>query len=156
MGMDVYGIKPVSEVGEYFRNNVWWWRPLWNYCLDKYPEIAGKVEYGHSNDGDGLDAQDSYKLGLLLRQDIESGVVRKYDLDYKQYVANLPKETCKICKGTKMYFYEDIEGNDQERQCTNCDDDGKTKSFDACYPFSEENVKEFADFCIDSGGFRIC
>ena len=55
-----------------------------------------------------------------------------------------------------MYFYEDIEGNDQERQCTSCDDDGKTKSFDAFYPFSEENVKEFADFCIDSGGFRIC
>ena len=22
-----------SNPGVYFRNNVWWWRPLWNYCL---------------------------------------------------------------------------------------------------------------------------
>ncbi|QOR55575.1 MAG: hypothetical protein UMS36scaffold28_65 [Phage 59_13] len=29
MGMDVYGVKPKSKQGEYFRNNVWSWRPLW-------------------------------------------------------------------------------------------------------------------------------
>lgn len=28
MGMDLYGKKPLNPVGEYFRNNVWWWRPL--------------------------------------------------------------------------------------------------------------------------------
>jgi hypothetical protein len=28
MGMDVYGKEPKSDKGEYFRNNVWWWRPL--------------------------------------------------------------------------------------------------------------------------------
>ena len=27
MGMDVYGLEPRKEKGEYFRNNVWWWRP---------------------------------------------------------------------------------------------------------------------------------
>lgn len=156
MGMDVYGINPVSEVGEYFRNNVWWWRPLWNYCLDKYPEVAGKVEYGHSNDGDGLDAQDSYKLGLLLKQDIESGVVHKYDLHYKEYVSSLPKQICNMCKGNKIYSYEDFDGNDQERECTTCDNDGKIDSFESFYPFSVDNVKQFSDFCIDSGGFRIC
>ena len=27
MGMDVYGRNRCSKEGEYFRNNVWWWRP---------------------------------------------------------------------------------------------------------------------------------
>lgn len=156
MGMDVYGINPSDENGEYFRNNVWYWRPLWDYCLDKYPAIAGKVKYGHSNDGDGLNAEDSYKLGLLLNQDLQSGIVKKYEQDYKNYVDNLPKDTCHICKGTKMFFYEDIDGNDQERECNNCDEEGLTQNDLHHYPFSENNVKEFAQFCIHSGGFKIC
>lgn len=28
MGMDVYGRKPKSKAGEYFRANVWAWRPI--------------------------------------------------------------------------------------------------------------------------------
>ena len=71
MGMDVYGNKPKNKDGEYFRNNVWWWRPLWDYCLDNYPSIAGKVEHGHSNDGDGLAAGDAKKLAILLKKDID-------------------------------------------------------------------------------------
>ena len=31
MGMDVFGLAPKEEKGEYFRNNVWWWRPLWDF-----------------------------------------------------------------------------------------------------------------------------
>ena len=30
------------------------------------------------------------------------------------------------------------------------------KKFDASYPFSEEHVREFAEFCRFSGGFKIC
>ena len=30
------------------------------------------------------------------------------------------------------------------------------KDFNKHYPFDVENVKEFAEFCIDSGGFKIC
>lgn len=28
MGFDIYGQAPKSPSGRYFRNNVWWWRPL--------------------------------------------------------------------------------------------------------------------------------
>lgn len=31
MGFDIFGTAPVNAKGEYFRNNVWWWRPL--QCL---------------------------------------------------------------------------------------------------------------------------
>ena len=90
--MDVYGTNPTDKVGEYFRNNVWWWRPLWDYCLTNHGEIAGKVEYGHSNDGDGLDSHDSMKLALLLRQDISSGFAAKFERDYKNIFLLCPKK----------------------------------------------------------------
>lgn len=32
MGMDVYGNAPTSEVGKYFRANVWSWRPIHHLC----------------------------------------------------------------------------------------------------------------------------
>ena len=41
-------------------------------------------------------------------------------------------------------------------------DEGHTKTYeedypyDTDYPFSVENVKNFADFCINCGGFEIC
>jgi len=28
MGFDIYGLAPSSDAGKYFRNNVWWWRPM--------------------------------------------------------------------------------------------------------------------------------
>ena len=35
MGFDLSGLNPKNETGEYFRNNVWWWRPLAQYVLDE-------------------------------------------------------------------------------------------------------------------------
>ena len=32
---------------------------------------------------------------------------------------------------------------------------GKVDSFGTHYPFSADNVKEFAEFCEESGGFEI-
>ena len=29
--------------GIYFRNNVWWWRPLWNYCYNIAPDLVGDI-----------------------------------------------------------------------------------------------------------------
>ena len=28
MTFDIHGLAPTDEVGEYFMNNNWWWRPL--------------------------------------------------------------------------------------------------------------------------------
>ena len=62
MGMDVYGKNPTSENGKYFRNNVWWWRPLAEYCKQIAPEITSKIKYLQSNDGDGLQTQEDCNI----------------------------------------------------------------------------------------------
>ena len=156
MGMDVYGTKPTDPVGEYFRNNVWWWRPLWDYCLNNHGKIAGKVEYGHSNDGDGLDAKEARKLGSLLRQDIASGFAAKYEKDYNEMIESLEKIVCERCNNTGKVKYTSVGDNESERKCHACEGTGMIVDFRAHYPFSVENLQAFADFCFHSGGFSIC
>lgn len=54
MGMDIFGRAPFSEVGKYFRANVWSWRPIHQLCEQvlgqKFPSWA-------YNDGEGLETQ---------------------------------------------------------------------------------------------------
>lgn len=78
MGMDVYGRDAKSEKGKYFRNNVWWWHPLWDYCLSQYPTVTQGCKQGHTNDGDGLSAGNSKKLAKLIKRDLENGRAQKY------------------------------------------------------------------------------
>ena len=40
--------------------------------------------------------------------------------------------------------------------CNACNGIGTKPSMMGDYPFSAENVKEFAQFLIDCGGFQIC
>ena len=77
MGMDVYGKNPTSEKGSYFRNNVWWWRPLWDYCLEVAPELCSDVS-GHTNDGEGLDEAGAIALSEILFQELWDGKTAQY------------------------------------------------------------------------------
>lgn len=172
MGMDVYGKNPLTDEGEYFRNNVWYWRPLWDYCLEMHGDIAGKVEYGHYNDGDGLDSDDALLLGERLLEDVRSGVARAYETRYNARIAAIPMETCRYCDGTGVR--SDAVGVDMGMPtreleadvasivgrshgwCNACRGYGKVESVEASYPFTVENVEEFGNFLVACGGFSIC
>ena len=41
-------------------------------------------------------------------------------------------------------------------ECNKCNGVGKVDDWEKSYPFSEDNVREFANFCANSGGFTIC
>lgn len=152
MGMDVYGKNPDDPQGKYFRNNVWWWRPLWDYCLKVMDDLQSKVPYGHSNDGQGLDTEGSRELAAMLRAELESGRTALYKHHRDEELARRPDERCSLCHGTKVRPMEPHKGE----KCNACDGKGYTKSFDTHYPFSTENVEEFATFLEHCGGFEIC
>jgi len=169
MGMDVYGNNPTSQTGEYFRNNVWYWHPLWNYCLHRYPNIAGKVQDGHSNSGDGLNSEDSLLMGLCILKDIESGYAKDYQFEYNKSLSNLPMETCKYCEGTgvrintlaKQLAFVEVGSYDQDDHtetihCNVCDGQGEVANFVVNYSFDVSNLEQFGKFLVDCGGFRIC
>lgn len=160
MGMDVYGKNPSSDEGKYFRNNVWWWHPLWTYCYAIAEDLISEEVYqlGHSNDGAGLGADASKKLAFRLKGAIAEGHTKRYEIEYTQKLEALPDEVCGLCEGTGVRTDEigvNL-GMDVRKECNGCKSTGKTRPFETEYPFSEENVKEFATFLEACGGFEIC
>jgi hypothetical protein len=172
MGMDVYGKNPTNEVGAYFRRNVWGWHPLWNYCETVHSEIAGAVEHGHSNDGDGLDGTASVELGNAILSAIADGTAQRYIDERNAYLANLPRLDCELCNATgirtdeigvqnKMPEYKlsaelaILLGRDKG-WCNACSGEGKKESWETNYEVELDDLKQFADFLLNCGGFEIC
>jgi hypothetical protein len=161
MGMDVYGSQPTDSKGEYFRNNIWWWRPLWNYVEENFPDIAQKVPGAHYNAGDGLNAEDSLLLASLMQDHIDRGLVKKFETTWKDTIENAPDEPCEYCSQTGARKWEagsiqNDTAQDLYKECNVCNGTGMKKSFITMYPFSEENVIEFTEFLKSCGGFSIC
>lgn len=170
MGMDVFGKAPKSETGKYFRNNVWWWRPLADLCLSLAPDICAPCEHWHSNDGDGLDAIGAEALAMVLTRNIEDGTMARMIAARAERLGSLPDEPCTICGGTGIR--RDALGtaekmpkrviddpthprHGQAGWCNGCDGRGSVRPFETHYPCSVENVAEFAEFLKDCGGFEI-
>jgi hypothetical protein len=172
MGMDVYGNAPKTEVGEYFRNNVWGWRPLAEYICIMFDEHTGdEPDLWFSNDGYGLDADGSLALGNALLEAIASGETEAYRLRYMADQAELPREDCTYCNTTGIrtdQVGQEMGMIDRALSpevaaltgrefgwCNSCDGVGTRAHWQMNYPFHTENVKEFAEFLQDSGGFQI-
>jgi hypothetical protein len=139
MGMDVSGRKPTTEQGEYFRNSVWWWGPLANYIWQVAPEIAGHCEDWLTNEGDGLNAEDSAALANKLQQEIGAGRTERYAVILRGPAAG------ECGAGDMLTGIE----------CNNCDGNGFVPAFSTYYPFSTDNVRNFVAFLRGCGGFSI-
>lgn len=171
MGMDVIGQNATDEVGEYFRNTVWWWRPLWDYCVELSPETCEEVD-GGMNDAAGLDASDASDLAIVLYNEINAGRTAAYERVYNQMIADLPRGECGYCDATgvrtddvgvqtgmptkELALEIQIITGRTHGWCNACGGEGKVDDFRASYHFSVENVRDFADFLASCGGFAIC
>ncbi|SFT72504.1 hypothetical protein [Paraburkholderia aspalathi] len=154
MGMDVYGKAPSSEIGEYFRNNIWWWHPLWSYCEDIAPDIIPLDNLGHFNDGWGLDAIDSVKLADRLTREIASGRTQRHAQRRQERLDALPLEPCTICGATGSRATPPAIGPGNMR-CNGCDGSGRVANDATHFALSVENVREFEVFLRQCGGFKI-
>ena len=171
MGMDVYGKNAVNQTGEYFRRNVWGWRPLWDYCVDNFNDLVGEVS-GHYNDGDGLNNAGSLELARRIREQLKTGEAKDYIEKRNSRLASLERPNCELCQGTgirtdalgvehKMPIRElspEMASltNRTHGWCNACDGEGKTDSWETNYYLDLDDIKEFAEFLETSGGFRIC
>jgi hypothetical protein len=172
MGMDIYGINATTEKGSYFRNNVWWWRPLADYILENHGDIAVNCESWHSNDGAGLDEDLSLALAKRLEEDLATGKVQKYQDAYNYERAQLPREDCDLCGATgirtdKVGLELDMPNKELPPEmvsltgrthgtCNACLGAGTRENWSMSYPFDIENVREFTEFLKGCGGFSIC
>ena len=153
MGFDLYGENPLHKNGEYFRNNVWWWRPLWDYVVLECEGILSKkdIASGGFNNGYVIDETKTLKIAKRLSSLVQSGETKKYENEYAQKLASLPLVQCDICEGAGKRNDKFVQG-----QCNACDGKGKCPNWATHYPFEEKNVKQFIQFCKNSGGFSIC
>jgi hypothetical protein len=174
MGMDVYGKNPTSEKGAYFRNNVWWWRPLWDYCCEVGQEVIDEevANGGCYNDGVGLDEDGAKALADILFGELWEGRTASYERKHNEYLASLPREDCELCGttgirtdsvGVEMGMpTKELEPEVQiltgrtHGWCNACHGVGTRESWGMNYPFSVDNVREFAEFLSECGGFSIC
>ena len=146
MGMDVYGLEPKSEEGKYFRASVWSWRPIALLCQTWFPDLWGKIEYPDTNDGSGLNAEDSLAMGRWLQSRIERGDLKRFIKEYEAELAALKDEPCTYCDST---------GIRQGKECNVCRGKGSTRPFATHYPMHHEHIEQWAAFLVDCGGFEI-
>jgi len=171
MGMDIYGKNPIDTKGEYFRRNVWGWRPLWNYFVDNHNDLVAGVS-GQTNDGDGLDSNRSILLAYRLIADLESGKAQEYINNRNAQLAELNRPACDLCGGTGIRTDKvGVESGMPDRElptemamltgrlkgfCNGCSGEGKTDNWETNYYLDLDDLKEFASFLVSCGGFRIC
>lgn len=161
MGMDVYGNNPKSKVGEYFRNSCWSWRPLWDYVSKECAGIITQKDHaaGHYNDGHLISATKAMLIHKKLSALLASGEVAETEKAYNEAMDALPDEPCELCNGTGVRpggkeefgeaWFNSCHG------CNGCMGKGTKRPSSTFYAFDEENVREFAKFCKESGGFKI-
>jgi predicted nucleotidyltransferase len=153
-------------VGDYFRNNVWWWRPLANYvivytgCVDKKD-----AEMWGENSGHEVDDETAKQIHNQLQVLIESGHTQKFQDDYEKERLKAEKHNDKVEKELEK-FCKSVEKKLGKTNLAPADfpkedhDEWERiyhkRKWSASYPFSVENVKAFAEFCRFSGGFKIC
>ena len=69
--------------GHYFRNNVWWWRPLWTYINDNTDCLTDKqLDKGSSNSGVKISEEQSIQLALQLHKLIDEGDVKQHEEEH--------------------------------------------------------------------------
>ena len=139
--------------GVYFRNNVWWWRPLWEYIIN----IAGnlltpaQIQGGYENSCTQIPENITRAISRRLSHEISSGNHKKYEKEYRKYISELPLEDCQYCETTGQRQWDD-----GPEDCNACSGRGQRESFAASYPFDAENVENFRIFLEQSGGIEIC
>jgi len=152
--------------GVYFRNNVWWWRRLAQYVYENTDEIS-EDDYGlwHENSGHQVDEVIAIRIADRLEELIKQGhtaeyqslveedmqKAEKHNKGIEAKLEALRKSVIKLTgnKDIAPEGYPDIQKNQWEVLYGN-------KNWESSYPFSVENVQDFADFCRQSGGFEIC
>ncbi len=151
-----------ANPGIYFRNNNWWWRPLWDYVCEVCEDVMSgeDIEAGYSNSGNQLDEHLLERMLVKLQIEIALGNHIKYEKAYKEKLDSLPLQTCECCKGTGVRQWDD-----GDEDCNVCNTEysrekgipvGKVKQWQTSYPFSAENVERFVSFLEQSGGIEIC
>jgi hypothetical protein len=134
MGMDVYGKQPSKASGEYFRANIWSWRPLHQQmavlCSDLLSEeLLRSMFY---NDGAGPDDQETC-----------TEMANRFEKALVKFPNGFAIESDLRVNEDDRFIREEELARDPEL---------KTRS---AYRIDREHVLEWIEFLRHSGGFAV-
>ena len=159
-----------ANPGEYFRANVWFWRPIWNFVCEVCPDILTEEDYkrGHYNDNHLIEEDRAKDIAKRLREkmDLARERQKKYDNDapnkekFNKMLEDAgnfifekiskPKSELITCPGDMQIH--DPENYERWEKLTHY---GNLKFDEMSYPINAKAIEEFAEFAEHSGGFRI-
>ena len=154
-----------SQSGTYFRNSVWWWRPLADYVL-RFTKVISEdqQEAWWYNDCSEVSQQDAEMISQQLDHLIKSGHCKAYADQFEKERIKIEKQNDKIEKELNKFCKSVEKKLGKTNLAPNefpTEDKAKwdkihyKKNFLGNYFFSVDNVKEFSEFCKNSGGFTI-
>tara|TARA_R100000458_G_C8149179_1_gene157459 strand:+ start:34 stop:672 length:639 start_codon:yes stop_codon:yes gene_type:complete len=152
--------------GVYFRNNVWFWRPLWNFVCNNCEDILDDDDMmgGGTNDGYEISEYKAQLIGKRLSALLADGTVDEADrintlerARAKSHNDEIKEQQDEIRDEVHKKFGKDVvPANYPEPYYKKWHDLQNKEIWSAHYPFDKENVRNFAKFCLESGGFSIC
>jgi len=153
--------KYQDQTGTYFRNNCWWWRPLAEYVI-RFTGVVSEddaVSWGF-NDCHEVSKEDAEMIAQQLNHLIATNHTKDYETTYNKLVVEAEKFNVEVQKEIdtlnnlpRNKDLAPIEYNKKDK--AEWDRLYKKQKSIANYPFSVKNVKEFSEFCKNSGGFTI-
>ena len=166
MGFDLYSTgKHKTPKGEYFRNNVWWWRRLADFVCTHTGVIAEKDKKAwQHNDGHEVSDVEALQIAKQLKALIKDGTVSKaiHETEEESKKADENNKHVELCH---HMLREKVEKETGKKGLAPADYPKEHHdtwawiqskySYNSSYPFTMENVERFIKFCEESNGFTI-
>ena len=155
-----------DNVGIYFRNNVWWWRPLADLVI-KLCKLLDEKQKEHLHDNGGYEYNEATAnyIADTLEAFVKSPVAKRTEIAHKKQMKKADVYNKKVQiklealrvdaiakTGNKNIAPRDYPKDLNDKWESIYRERDHTDS----YPFALKNVKEFIKFLRECGGFTVC
>ena len=152
--------------GEYFRANVWYWRPIWNFVCASCDDFLSDADIfaGDSNSGDKISKTKAKRIASRLRNLDKQGIIQSWEDEMmshynkaKEHNKKVEEELEEFRKEMKEKHGSDMAPADYpKKDYAKWNEIYSKRDWSGSYPPSREHIVRFSRFCEESGGFEIC
>ena len=152
--------------GEYFRANVWYWRPIWNFVCTACDDFMTDkdMDAGCSNSGDIICKTKAIRIAQRLNKLEKQGIIKEWEdamlIPFNKAQKNNEKvrsEMAAFQKLMKKKHGDDIiPAKYPKEDYVEWEKLYAKEDWAGSYPPSRESIIRFGNFCRQSGGFQVC
>jgi len=155
-----------DNVGVYFRNNVWWWRPLADLVI-KLCKLLDEKQKEHLHDNGGYEYNEATAnyIADTLEAFVKSPVAKRTEIAHKKQMKKADAYNKKVqikldalrVDAIAKTGNKNIAPRDYPKDLNDkWESIYRERDYTANYPFALKNVKEFIQFLRQCGGFTVC